>query len=850
MTGRLRTILEAIFMNRSDLSVVNCGWHLIANPLDGWYNPRITRVSQLVGVFMASSAPMPPVIRFGAFELDAESGELRKAGISLKIHPQPFRVLTLLAERPGQIVTREEIQHCLWGDNTFVDYERGINFCVNQIRGALGDDAESPRYVETLPRRGYRFVASVTLIAGAKRPLRISDVPFRQDTRDLAAGNGEALSSAHDIHVVPSRVPEVPGTVSSRGVKAGIVVLLAIAILTAGALLYFHRPPKLTERDTVVLADFSNTTGDPVFDDTLKQGLAVEFAQSPFLNVLSEQKIGDTLKLMGRSPDSRLTPEIARQLCQRAQSKAYFRGSIARLGNQYVVGLDAVNCQTGNSLAKEQVTANQKEQVLKALASAATTLRKKVGESLATVEKFDTPIAQATTPSLEALKAYSLGRTAVARDGDPAAGVLWFKQAIQLDPNFATAYAALANAYAKLGEETLATQNATKAYELREHVSEREKFLIEANYHYLVTGDLKTARQVHELWALTYPRDGAAAANLGAVYRLLGQTEKRLATNLKAFGLDQQDAASYSSIAESYLSLDRLEEARAELKEAEAKSLDSYRLRLASYNLAFVVNDAAGMAQQLNWAMNTAGVEDTFLNSEAATAAYYGQMEKARGLCHRAAESALQNDKREMAADYQISLSRTEADFGNRVRARQGIAASLSLANGYVEQIYAPAILARVGDSARAEKMASKLAADNPQDTIVNSMLLPVIRASIQIDRNDPAGAVKLLETVLPYELGDPDALHSAYLRGLAYLQLRQGSEAAVEFQKILDHRGIVLNDPIGALAHLQLARAYVLQSDTAKARAAYQDFLTLWKDADPDIPILLAAKSEYAKLN
>jgi DNA-binding winged helix-turn-helix (wHTH) protein/Flp pilus assembly protein TadD len=799
---------------------------------------------------MASSAPTPPVIRFGAFELDAESGELRKAGISLKIHPQPFRVLTLLAERPGQIVTREEIQHCLWGDNTFVDYERGINFCVNQIRGALGDDAESPRYVETLPRRGYRFVASVTLIVGTKRSLCISEVSVRQDTRDLAAGNAEALSSTHDLRVVPSHVPVVPATILSRGVKGAIVALFAIAILTAGAVLYFHRVPKLTDRDSLVLGDFSNSTGDPVFDDTLKQALAVELAQSPFLNVLSEQKVGDTLKLMGRSPDSRLTPEVARQLCQRAGSKAYFRGSIASLGSQYVIGLDAVNCQTGDSLAKEQVTANQKEQVLKALASAAETLRKKVGESLATVQKFDTPIAQATTPSLEALKAYSLGRMAADRDGDPAAGMLWFKQAIQLDPNFASAYVALANAYAKLGEESLAGENAKKAYDLRENVSEREKFLIETHYHYLVTGDLKSARQVYELWALTYPRDGLAAANLGAVYRLLGQPEKRLATNLKAFGLDQQDAASYSSIAESYLSLDRLDEARAELREAEARNLDSYRLRLAAYNLAFVVNDAAGMAQQLNWAMNRPGVEDTFVHSEATTAAYYGQMEKARGLCHRAADSALQNDKREMAAAYQLALSWTEADFGNRARARQGVAASLSLANGYNGQIYAPAILARAGDSARAEKMAGELAADYPRDTIVNSMLLPTIRAAIAIDRNDPAGAVKFLETSLPYELGDPDALRSAYLRGLAYLQSRQGSEAAAEFQKILDHHGIVLNSPIGALAHLQLARAYAIQGDTAKARAAYRDFLTLWKDADPDIPILIAAKSEYAKLS
>jgi DNA-binding winged helix-turn-helix (wHTH) protein len=799
---------------------------------------------------MASPAPTLPVIHFGAFELDAGRSELRKAGISVKIHPQPFRVLVLLAERPGQIVTRQEIQHCLWADNTFVDYERGINFCVNQIRGALGDDADSPRYVETLPRRGYRFIASVTRTVTAKHPTPITHISVRDDLSEVVARNGSGPAAVHDIHVMPPPVPLIPAAGVSRSAKATVAALFVMAILAAASILYLRRPPKLTEKDTVVLADFSNSTGDPVFDDALKQALAVELSQSPFLNVLPEQRVGDTLKLMGRSPDSRLTPEIARQLCQRAGSKAYFRGSIVSLGSQYVIGLDVVNCQTGDSLAKEQVTANQKEQVLNALASAATTLRKTVGESLPTVQKFDTPIEQATTPSLQALKAFSMGRTAVLRDGDPGAGVLWFKQAIQLDPNFATAYAALANAYAKLGEGSLAAENATKAYQLREHVSEREKFLIETHYHYLVTGDLRTARQVYELWALTYPRDSVAVGNLGAIYRVLGQPEKRLATNLKALQRDSQEADSYNSVADSYLKLDRFEETKAELKEAEIKNLDTYRLRYTSYELAFVQNDASGMERQVNWAQGKPEIQDKFLDSQGSTEASVGHIKKARELWHRAAESALRNDRKEPAAGYHLALSSTEADFGNRDRARQEVAAASSLADGHDEQISAAAILARTGDFHSAGKMADDLVKQYPQDTIVNSIAVPTIRAGIAINRNEPAKAIEFLETVLPYELGEADALHSAYLRGLAHLQLRQGSEAAAEFQKILEHRGVVLNDPIGALAHLQMARAYVLQADTAKARAAYQDFLTLWKDADPDIPILIAAKSEYTKLH
>jgi eukaryotic-like serine/threonine-protein kinase len=799
---------------------------------------------------MASSAPTPPVIRFGAFELDAARSELRKAGISLKLHPQPFRVLMLLAERPGQIVSREEIQHCLWGGNTFVDYERGINFCVNQIRGALGDDADRPRYVETLPRRGYRFIASVTLAAPAKHPTPITHVSVRDDPPEVVAGNGAGLASAHDIHVVPSVVPAIPAAGASSSAKATIVALFVIAILTAGAILYFHRPAKLTEKDTVVLADFSNTTGDPVFDDTLKQALAVELAQSPFLNVLSEQRVGDTLKLMGRSPGSRLTPEIARQLCQRAGSKAYLGGSIASLGSQYVIGLDAVNCETGDSLAKEQVTANQKEQVLKALDAAATTLRKKVGESLATVQKFDTPIEQATTPSLEALKAYSLGRTTMIRNGDPIAAEPLFQRAIRLDPNFAMAYASLATDYEKLGEESLTTENARKAYDLRGQVSEREKFYIESHYQSFVTGDLKSTRRLYELWALTYPHDEVPINNLGGIYRDLGQREKRLAANLEVLRLYPEDVESYGGLAASYLGLDRLDEARTVVQEARAKNLDYYKLRLVSYQLAFLQDDAPGMAQQVHWATGKPGLEDRFLNIEGSTAAYYGHMEKARGLWHSAADSALQNDKRELAAVYKLGLSGTEADFGNRDRARQELAAALSLADNYNVQIFAPAILARTGDLHPAGKMVDDLAERYPLDTIVNSISVPTIRAAIAINRNDPAKAVEFLETVLPYELGQADALYSAYLRGLAYLQLRQGSEAAVEFQKILAHRGIVVNSPIGALAHLQIARAYVLQADTAEARVAYQDFLTLWKNADPDIPILIAAKSEYAKLN
>ena len=758
---------------------------------------------------MASPAPPSMRIRFDAFELDATSGELRKNGILLRLQPQPFRVLLLLIERAGQVVTREEIQRCLWTDSTFVDFEHGINFSINQIRGALVDSAENPRYVETIPRRGYRFIGTV------EQP---------------PSANITVLRSA------PEALPEKAAP--RRWFAIVSLTAMVIAISAAAAYVRFHRAPVLTDKDTIVLADFTNTTGDAVFDGTLRQGLSVQLEQSPFLSLISDKRIEQTLRMMGQPVGTKLTPEIARELCQRTASAAVLDGSIAQIGAQYVLILKAVDCAKGEAIASTGIQASDKSHVLEALGKASSEIRNKLGESLSTVKKFDTPLEQATTSSLEALQAYSLGWKTMVEDNEIDNLVPLFQRATRLDPNFAMAYAALGVAFSGSSRE-LAEQNTRKAYELRERVSERERFYIESHYHVFVTGDIEKAIQVYEIWGLIYPRDWVPPNNLGNLYYVLGQYEKGLEQTRRAVRVDPASAMSYGNVVSFLLALGRLEEARVMVQEAQTKKVDKTLL----YRLDFLQNDRVGMERQVAWAAGRAGVEDALLNMEAHTQAYCGKMGKARELFRRAANSAQRNEQKETAAEYESAVARIEADYGNSERSRQYVVAALASVQAR-DVPEAAVALARAGDSVQADTMANEWVQQFPGNTILNRIEVPTIRSAIEINRNNPSKAIELLETGSPYELGAIDALYSVYLRGLAYVLLRQGNEAATEFQKIFDHRGVVGNEHIGALARLGLARAYVLQGDTAKAKAAYQDFLTLWKDADPDIPILKEAKS------
>jgi eukaryotic-like serine/threonine-protein kinase len=629
---------------------------------------------------------------------------------------------------------------------------------------------------------------------------------------------------------------------------------IAIVGLVVGTWLFFSRSRHpLTEKDTIVLADFTNTTGDPVFNGTLRQALAVQLEQSPFLSLISEQSIQQTLRLMGQPTEARLTPEIARDLCQRAGSKAYLSGSIASLGSQFVLGLNAVNCQTGDTLADEQARATGKEQVLPAMDKVAAKLRQKLGESLSTVQKFDTPIEQATTPSLEALQAYSLGWKIQTGKGDDAAAAPLYQRAIRLDQHFAMAYASLGTSYNNLGEMSAAAENIRKAYELRDRVSEREKFYIESHYYQFVTDDLEKARQVYELWAQTYPRELVPPNNLTYIYGALGQYEKALMEAREAFRLNQ--ASGFGNLAISFLQLNRIEETRATVGEAQAKNFDSPPLHFIQYQVGFLQNDAAEMKRQVAWAVDKPGWDGVLLASQANTAAYSGQLGKAREFSRRAVASAERVQEKETAAGYEAEASLREALFGNAAQARQRAAAALTLSAGRDVQYGAALALALTGDAGRTQAMANELSNRFSDDTVVHFNYLPTIHALVALSRNDSSKAIAALQPTAPYEIGTPGAgtfspnLYPVYVRAEAYLAGHHGSEAATEFQKILDHRGVVVNAPIGVLAHLGLARAYSLRGDNPKARAAYQEFLTLWKDADPDVPIVKVAKAEYAKL-
>jgi serine/threonine protein kinase/tetratricopeptide (TPR) repeat protein len=646
------------------------------------------------------------------------------------------------------------------------------------------------------------------------------------------------------------------GTLARAGKLWKIIIpaALAIAVLAAARYSYVHRMPKLTTEDSVVLADFTNTTGDPIFDDTLKQAISVQLAQSPFLNILSSARIRSTLKLMAKPSGTKLTPDVASDLCQRASGKAYISGSIATLGSQYVIGLDAINCKTGDPLAQEQITAENKEHILKALDEAATKLREKLGESLSTVEKFDAPLDQATTPSLEALKALSVGIKTLQEKGS-AAAIPFFNHAIELDPNFAAAYGALGISYSNLREPGLANENLQKAYNLRDKVSEREKFRISASYYLLVTGELEKAIQTYELWAQTYPRNSEPFGNLGVDYTYLGQYEKGIAASLEDLRLNPGSAAAYTNLVGLYPAVNRPGDAKKKYQEAVAHKVDNPFLHGNRYGVAFLENDLAEMQRQVAAASGKPG-EDVLFSFDSDTEAFYGRLANARKLSQRAIDSAHRNDSKETAAAWRMNAALREAEFSNTVRARHEIGAALAEAPSRDVSVLAALAFARIGDIDRANHMAHDLAERFPLNTAINRYWLPAIYASIQTRRGQPSKALEYLQTTNQYELGSPlpqfevgGSLYPAYVRGEVYLLLRKGKEAAVEFQKFLDHGGVALNSPLGALARLQLGRAYALQGNTPQSRAAYQDFFGLWRDADPDVPILIVAKSEYTKL-
>ena len=663
-------------------------------------------------------------------------------------------------------------------------------------------------------------------------------------------------SESGRVSATAARVESKPAAKSVRfrwmvNVTAVVVVGLAVC----GWLFFSRKAHALTDKDTIVLAEFTNATGDPVFDGTLRQGLSVQLEQSPFLSIISDQQIQQTLQMMGEKPDARLTPEVARELCQRTSSAAVLDGSIAQIGAQYLLTLKALNCVSGESLASTEAEASDKSHVLDALGKTASEIRNKLGESLSTVQKFDTPLEQATTPSLEALKAFSSGFE-IHTTGD-AAAIPFYKHAIELDPNFALAYAWLGVSFNDIGELSKDVESTRQAYDLRDRASEPEKYFITARFHKVVTGNLEKAEEALLLWIRAYPRSALPHIYLaGAIYPVTGQYAKAIEHGKEAIRLSPNFSPSYALPMFDYIALNRLDEAKATYEQAIERKLRNGFFPLLLYQIAFLQNDTAGMARQVASSVGTPGVEDWLLGLEADTAAYSGRLRAAREFSHQAMDSAQRAGEEEAAATSSAGSGLREALFGYADAARRRASLAMKRRAGHDVQCVSALALAYAGDDRQAQALTAGLAQSFPEATIVQYNYLPTLRAKLALSNGNTSEAIESLRAAAPYELGQTTysiyrctVMYPVYVRGEAYLAARKGNEAAAEFQKILDHRGLVLNEPIGALAHLQIARAYAMQGDTVKARAAYQDFLTLWKDADPDIPILIAAEAEYAKL-
>jgi DNA-binding winged helix-turn-helix (wHTH) protein/tetratricopeptide (TPR) repeat protein len=779
---------------------------------------------------------MPPetkvLYEFGKFRCDPREHLLLCAGKPVSLSPKSFEILVALIQSNGRLLTKNELMQQVWPDS-FVE-EANLTVNISALRRALGETPAGQQYIETVPKRGYRFVAPVT-----------------ENRDDGAPGPSVQTAVVEQREQLPgvAPAPTAPARFRRWWLAAGLLVVILVS-----ALLIFGRPAKLSDKDKVVLADFTNTTGDPVFDDALRQGLSAQLEQSPFLHLLSDERIAQMLALMAQPKDSRVTHERAREVCQRTASAAVLDGAIAQVGTHYLLTLKAINCANGESLGSAEEQATDKNHVLDALGKVASKIRNQLGESLASVEKYDAPAENVTTPSLEALKAYSLGYQAMVLRSDYAASIPLFQRAISLDPNFAMAYARMGTSYFALNEMVRAAETVRRAYELRKRVSEREQFYIAEHYEILVTGNLEAARKVDELSAQTYPRD-TPYTNLGLIYSELGDYDKALAAFEDALKFNPETGNRYANLVSGYVQLNRLDQAKATAREAQRHHIDYPDVHVNLYWVAFLEHDTAAMEREAAELMGRPGHEDQMLNNEADTALYGGQLAKARVLTRRAMESAQKVDEKEAPALYQADAAVREALVGNADLAKQQARAALALSNDRDAEALSAIALALAGDFAQSSRLADDLARRFPQDTIVQSNYLPTIHAAGLLRGNDHGKAIEVLAAAAPHELGGNIqslnfVLYPVYLRGKAYLAAKQGIAAAAEFQKILDHPGVARSEPIGALARLELGRAFALSGDKTKAKTAYQEFLTLWKDADPDIPVFKQAKAEYSKLH
>jgi eukaryotic-like serine/threonine-protein kinase len=777
---------------------------------------------------------------FGIYRLEVSTRSLFRNGEFVPLPPKVLETLLILVEEAGYVVTKDELMQRIWPD-TYVE-EGSIANNISALRKLLNPDFEGEGPIATVPKRGYRFTAELRLRNAA-----------REITVHAAAAPAETKPVEEEAPPPDDAEPQSFWSRYKIILQVGIGLLILFAAIYNFYFLTATAHGKLSEKDTIVITDFNNKTKDTVFDDTLKQALTFDLEQSPLLNILPDRKVENTLKLMGRADDERVTADVGRDVCQRVNSKAMLVGEISALESEYLIGLQAINCATGDVLVSEQARASGRAQVLKALDQAAFRMRGRLGESLASIQKFSVPADEVTTPSLEALKAYGVARALNNAKGD-VYGLPGLQHAVELDPNFAVAYSALGTSYENLGQTANAREAALKAYNLRSRISERERLRIVATYYGFGTGDIEKSIDAYSLWEQEYPRDAVPYINNGLNKILLGKYPEAQHDTEEALRLEPNNVIATSNLAEIQLSLNHPEEAKATLENAFSRNLDAFFMRMNMYQTAFVMGDQESMKKQLDWGVGRPGEEDWLLGAQADTEAYYGRSAAAHDYLRRAAESAKRADSSEMFGVWNAKDALFQAEFGNVKQAHQLVNTAVANSSGSDMNCLAALALARAGSAAEAERLIDAQAKETPQDTAVIEYWQPTIKAAIALQTKNPSRAIELLQTAEPIELGQTSpfeygTLYPAYLRGEAYLALHQGKEAQAEFQKLLTHYGIIANFPLGSLAQLGLARSFAVAGDSAASRAEYDKFLALWKTADPDLPLLRQARAERVAL-
>jgi DNA-binding winged helix-turn-helix (wHTH) protein/tetratricopeptide (TPR) repeat protein len=783
---------------------------------------------------MPEPSRSPRVIRFGLYEADLAAGELRKDGSRVKLQERPFESLKILLERPGEVVTREEFRERLWPADTFVDFDHSLNASINKLRQALNDEADNPRFVATVGRRGYRFIAPVD---GREAPPPPS--PKAQTGGDAARGAPGA--------VTPSESPEgVPHSGFERWrTSLGVITFVSLALLAAFFLPRRRSEAALTDQDVVLVSEFVNTTGEPIFDDSLRQALTVKLSESPFFNLAPSEKIRETLTLMGRSPDERVVSPIDRDVCQRLGAKVLVRGSILSVGGKYVVTLRALACLMGDLLAKEEFDARSPDQVLGGLGRVLPGLRHTLGELLSSIQKFDTPIERATTPSLAALKAYAVGDQKRAR-GEETDAIPFYKMAIELDPEFAIAYARLGACYHNSQEESLAEDYLRKAFERREHVTAREKLYIAAHYYVDVTEQTEEAIQTYGLWRQIYPRDWIPANNLANEYIRIGRLENAVGAAREALRLNPNHRFPYVNLARAYKRSSRYAESKAICEHAIANHFDDVAIHELLYEIAFAEDDGTALEREAAWAKDRPEAA-VVLVDEAMGAFALGEHRKAQALFQKARVALLAQDLKEYAALITLDEASFEAEFGHSLESRTALDRALRLAPIH-DQAPVALVWARLGDGARAAALISEARRRSPVATVQNRYQLPAVEAAVFMSKNEPAAALEALQPAIPYDFATPD-FDGLYYRGLASYQRGAYEDARAVLQKLLDNQGLTTVSPLWPLARLGLARTDAALGQADASRRAYDALFAFWKNADPDLPLLLQAKKEYRQL-